>query len=140
MEIVHSNSIYLSLLSNNNSQNVFSRKFQFISKKLFTSVDIIMNKYYFLLENFPLEVFKSKPNFVLSKQLALSGPSIGPFLLIRRGQSNRWTSTGVMLFIWESQRLYLQKKISRRRADGGIFSIRRVPLACLCLAGARKLI
>lgn len=99
-------------------------------------------KEYFLRQNFSLEVIKTEAKFVLSEQLwNTRGEYRVFFFLIKSGQSKRWqTSTGVMLFIWESQRLYLQKKISRRRADGGIFSIRRVPLACLCLAGARKLI
>lgn len=62
--------------------------------------------------NFSLEVIKTRAKFVLNKQLRNTrGEYRVFFFLIKQGQSSRWqTSTGVMLFIWESQRLYLRKK------------------------------
>lgn len=69
------------------------------------------NKRIFFRQNFSLEVIKTEAKFVLSEQLWTRGEYRVFFFLIKSGQSKRWqTSTGVMLFIWESQRLYLQKK------------------------------
>lgn len=67
---------------------------------------------FFSTKKFSLEVIKTGAKFVLSEQLwNARGQYRVFFFLIKSGQSKRRrTSTGVMLFIWESQRLYLQKK------------------------------
>lgn len=74
-----------------------------------------------MAKNFSLEVIKTEAKFVLSEQLRNTrGEYHVFFFLIKSGQSSRLqTSTGVMLFIYESQRLYLRKKKKNKSPESG---------------------